>query len=241
MKTINTTAPLKNVTLFTEVLERVISSPNSLPRMATFHGFSGYGKTMSAIHAANKYQALYIEAGDSWSRHSLCDALLNELGSPMKGTIAKKVDKIIEQLIITNKPLIIDEFDILVRKNCLDLVREIHDKSDAPTILIGEELLPQKLEENERFHNRILDFVQAKPADKDDIAHLAKLYCPNVNLEDDLLTRLHRISQGRPRRICVNLHRIREFADLNAFESVSLEAFGDDRLETGLSPARRAA
>lgn len=240
METI-TTAPLKNVTLFAEVLQRVIDSPNPLPKMATFHGFSGYGKTIAATYAANKTKALYIEMGDSWSKHGFCDALLSELGTPAKGTLDKKVSKIIESLIFTGRPLIIDEFDIAVKKGFLDLVREIHDKSYTPMILIGEELLPQKLEQNERFHNRILDFVPAQPADKEDVAHLARLYCPGIVIETDLLERMHRICQGRPRRIVVNLNRIREFADLSGLSTVDLGQFGEDRLATGLSPARRAA
>lgn len=237
----HTTAPLKNVAAFTEVVQRVISSQDPLPRMATFHGHSGYGKTKAAVYAANIFKAYYIEAGDSWSKHDFCDALLCEMGIQSKGTIGKKISKIIESLVINDRPLIIDEFDYLVAKKCDDLVREIHDKSGAAIILIGEELLPQKLEGNERFHNRILDFVAAQPADREDITHLSRIYCTGVEIDDALIKRLHTVSQGRVRRICVSLHRIKEFADLNDLKTVTLESFGEDRLATGLSPARRAA
>lgn len=240
METI-TIAPLKNVTLFTEALQRVINTPSGLPKMATFSGFSGYGKTWSANYASNLFKALYVEMGDSWSKHGFCDQLLAELGVPTSGTLDKKVSAIIRSLITSERPLIIDEFDIAIKKGFLDLVREIQDKSGAPMMLIGEELLPQKLEQNERFHNRILDFVQAAPADREDIEHLVKLYCPGVKLESDLLDALHKISQGRPRRIVVNLQRIRELSELTGQATINLQKFGMDRLATGLSPARRAA
>lgn len=236
-----TTAPLKNVKLFSEVLNRVISSPDTSPRMATFHGFSGYGKTVAAILATNKTNAAYIEAGDSWGKHDLCDTLLIELGDKQKGTVGAKVKKIIELLVRTGRPLIIDEFDLIAKKGYLELIREIQDKSCAPTILIGEERLPQILEENERFHNRILDFVPAVPIDREDLDHLVWLYCPNLKLADDLIDRLMKISQGRTRRICTNLNRIREFAKVTGEDMITLKQFGEDRLATGLSPARRAA
>lgn len=237
-----TTAPLKNVQFFTEVLVRTINTPSYLPRMATFHSPSGYGKTTSAIYASNKYEAIYIEVGDSWSKNSFCDALLKELGVHMKGTIATKVEKIILELVMLDKPLIIDEFDILIRKNCLDLVREIQDKTNIPMVLIGEELLVQKLEQNERFHNRILEpFVAAQPCDKEDVRVLCQLYCPDIHIENDLMDRIHKLSQGRARRICVNLHYIKEFCAMEGLNSIDLDRFGEKNLATGMSPARRAA
>lgn len=236
-----TTAPLKNVLLFSQAIARVINSPDSLPRMATFHGFSGYGKTIAAIYAMNKHNATYIEVGESWGKHDLCDALLRELGDQQRGTVGTKVNKIIELLVQNGRPLIIDEFDAVAKKGYLDLIREIHDKSGTPTMLIGEEMLPKILEANERFHNRILDFVPAVPADREDLDHLISLYCPGLTLSEDLTDRLMRISQGRPRRICTNLNRIREFADMENKDHITLKAFGEGRLATGLSPARRAA
>lgn len=236
-----TTAPLKNVILFAECLQRVIRSESPLPKMATFSGFSGHGKTIAAIYAANVEKALYVEMGDSWSKHGFCNALLSELGTPAGGTLDKKVERIVEGLIITGRPLIIDEADVAVRKGFLELIREIHDKSGSPIVLIGEELLPHKLEANERFHNRILDFVQSQPADKDDLLHLAKIYAPSVEIAPDLADRILKITRGCVRRIVVNLHHIREFSEANDLELIDLKSFGDDRLATGLSPARRAA
>lgn len=237
----NTTAPLKNISLVMEVLERAISTPSHLPRMATFHGHSGYGKTISAIYAANQHNAIYVEVGDSWSKSYLCDALLAELGTSVSGTMAKKVEKIIELVIMQNRPIIIDEFDVLIRKNLIDIVREIYDKTSIPMLLIGEELLIQKLEQDERFHNRILEpFVAAQPADRDDLRLLCRMYCPKVDISDDLISRLHKVSQGRVRRICSNLNHIREFSEVRGLTSINLSEFGEDQLATGMSPLRRA-
>lgn len=233
-------APLKNVQFFTEVLLRTINTPIDLPRMATFHGPSGYGKSRSAIYAANRHDAIYIEVGDSWSKGYFCNAILKELGIKMTGDIPTKVDRIIEALTILDKPMIIDEFDYAVKKNFLDLVREVQDKTNIPMVLIGEELLVQKLEKNERFHNRLLEpFVAAQPSDREDVQILCKLYCPNIDLEDDLVSQVHKISRGCTRRICVNLHHIREYCEMEDLKSISLQQFGEKRLATGMSPARR--
>lgn len=237
----STIAPLKNVSAFSELMDRVMNRPAHLPGMATFHGYSGYGKSWSATYAANKYKAICIEAGESWSRGKFCDVLLHELGIQPKGTIANKVDKIIEGLILSGKPVIIDEFDFIVQKRFVELVREIHDNSDCPMILIGEELLPDKLMEWERFHNRVMDWIPAQPADLDDVCHLAKLYCPNVEISQPLLEHILKISQGRVRRVCVNLGHIHEFARTEGAGLVNMNHATSLRLTSGKPPQRRAA
>lgn len=234
-----TIAPLTNVALFTELVSRVMNRPRHLPGMATFHGPSGYGKTFSATYAANKHRAFYLEVGESWTKAKFCRALLTELGVQPKGTIADMVDRIIEALVTTDRPLIIDEFDHVVRRRYHETVREIHDKTGAPIVLIGEELLPGELVPFERFHNRMLDWVPAQPAGLDDATALARLYCPEVEIAEDLLARLLERSDGRVRRIATNLERVRELAAAEALETIDLAVWGDRPLFSGIPPRRR--
>ena len=175
-----TIAPLRNVNLFREQVERLMNRPPHLPGMGAFYGYSGLGKTFSATYGANMFRAFYVECGESWTKKKFCQRVLQELGMQPQGTIADMVDQIIEALSMAQRPLIIDEFDFAVARKMVELVREIHDKSAAPIILIGEELLPRKLEPFERFHNRVLEWVLAQPADRDDVNQLASLYCPEV-------------------------------------------------------------
>lgn len=237
----NTTAPLQNVAIFNQLLDHLMNRAPHLPGMATFHGPSGYGKTMSATHGAHVHHAYYVEAGYSWSKSKFCEAVLVELGHPIKGTIATKVDKIIEVLATEGKPLIIDEFDFIVDKKIVDLVREIHDKSGTPIVMIGEELLPAKLKEWERVHNRILDFVAAQPASLEDIKILAKLHCPDVEIEEDLLKEIHKRTDGRLRRVCVTFDHIRKVSKTTNQKQITANQFSPDKIFTGQPPKRRAA
>lgn len=237
----NHIAPLKNVTLFTETLERVQTRPSHLPGIALFYGFAGYGKTFSATYGANKHQAFYVEVGYSWSQTFFCDAILNEIGIQVKGTIPAKINKIIEHLASEDRPLIIDEADHIVNKKYVDIIREIHDKSGVPVILIGEELLPAKIQEWERFHSRILDFVAAEPVSLQDIVYLARLYCPDVEIQQDLLEHLHKLSRGGVRRVAVNLEQIAEIARTSGANVIGKKNIPDEKLFTGLTPQRRRA
>lgn len=241
MKTGNL-APLKNVVLFRGLVDRVIKRAPHLPGMACFFGHSGYGKTFSAASTANRVKAFYVEVGETWTRRTLADHIITELGLTARGNIGDRVALIVDRLQEDpTRPLIIDEADFVVKKGMVDLVREIHDKSQCPVILIGEELLPQKLQAYERAHNRMLDWVAAQPCDLDDAQHLARLYAPGLAISDDLLKSLVRASDGRARRICVNLERLREEAMTQGRKAMDEKTWDARNWFTGEPPKRRAA
>ncbi len=238
-----TTAILTNVTLFSELVNRIMTRPAHLPGIGVFHGFSGYGKTFSAIYAAHRTRAYYLEVGESWTKAKFVRQLLIELGRDPRGTVADMVELAIQALAMTpGRPLIIDEADWIVKRGYIETVRELHDKSGTPIILIGEELLPSKIAAlSERTHNRVLDWVPAQPADIQDASALARLYAPDVEIGRDLLEHLVAKSGGRIRRICVNIERIRSEAAVEDWTSVDLEEWGQRALYSGQQPARRAA
>jgi len=234
-----TTAPLRNVSLFSGLVERVVTRPRHLPGMATFHGPSGYGKTKAAVYAAQRHRAYYVEVGESWTKAKFCKALLVELGLQPRGTVADMIDQIIGQLVVTDRPLIIDEFDHVVRRKYHELIREIHDKSEAAILLIGEELLPQMILHSERLHNRMLDWAPAQPADAADTGQLARLFAPEIDLAPDLAELIAKRADGRIRRIAVNIEKIRQEALVNGWESVDAATWGERELFSGKPPAGR--
>lgn len=232
------TAPLKNVRAFNELISRVMNRSAHLPGMATFYGFSGFGKTWSATFAANRTGARYVEVGASWTKKKLLQSIAREIGVQPEKVIADMMDQVIEAMAIDGLPLIIDEADYLCQKGMINLVREIHDKSHAPVILIGEENLPNNLRKWERVHNRMLDWLPAQPADLADVHALAKLYAPGISIADDLLQDIAEKSGGRVRRAAVNIERVREAAENQGLESIDRRTYSGE-LFTGAPPKRR--
>ncbi len=236
---VNSIAPLRNVSLFLELTVRVMNRTAGLPGLATFHGFSGLGKSFAAIYAANKFRAYHVQVKSVWTRKKLCQAILLEMGVQPAPTIADMMDQIGQELSLSSRPLIIDEADFLVAKGMIEVVRDIYESSQAAIILIGEENLPSSLKRWERVHGRMLDWVAAQPASLGDAKHLAKIYCRGIEIAEDLLTALHAASGGSVRRICVNLDRVREAATLHGVDKMTAAQFGGGFF-TGHPPARRA-
>ncbi len=236
---LGTVAILKNVAACMATMDRLRDRGPGRPGLGVFYGHSGFGKTYSAIYVQNKTRAARVEVGDSWSRKVLLEKICLELNVEASGTIARLVDRVVETLVDDDRPLIIDEADKLCDKHMIELVRQIQEESGAPVLLLGEEKLPAKLAEVERVHNRVLVWEAAQPCDLEDTRALARLLSP-IALAEDLLERIRRESQGRARRIVVNLDLVTEVARNLGATSMSSADF-TDRFYTGAVPKPRGA
>lgn len=235
---VNTVAPLANVAMVMRAMSRALEG-NTHERLLVLHGHAGYGKTTACGYAGNKLRGYRVECCSHWSRKALLQGILHEMGIPAGHNINDMFNQAVEQLAKSARPLIIDEADHLVRNSTIELVRDIHDKSNAVVLLSGEEGLPKKLERWARVHSRVLEFIAAQPADKGDIEHLARLYCPKIKIGADWLEELHRQTGGNTRRVCVNLNRARSEAE--HLSEITLGTWGARGWYTGTSPEPRRA
>lgn len=238
---VNTIAPLVNVGLCMNTLQMAMNAPAHLPRLVSFSGPSGYGKSFAAAYCANKTQAYYVQAKSSWTKKAFLGAVLREMGIQPAKTIYEMTDQIAEQLVLSGRPLIVDEMDHIIEKNAVEIIRDIYEGSSAAILLIGEELLPTKLKRWERMHGRILHWGLAQPASIEDARVLARLYCRDIAIADDLLTRMVELAHGSVRRIVVNLERVREECLTLGRDDMDLDIWGRRDLYTGEAPKRRVA
>lgn len=232
-------APLVNVSLCVDTLSKAMNRPAHLPGIVTFSGPSGYGKSTAAAIAATHFDAVYVQARSSWTRKAAHLAILKEMGIAPAKTLYGMAEQVAEQLALSRRPLILDEGDYLVKNGTIEIIRDIYEASGAAIMLIGEELLPRRLLQWERFHGRVLEFSLAEAASLDDARALCSLYVDNLTIEDDLLALVHEKAKGSVRRICVNLERIREEAMDNGLHCMNLAAWGNRQLFTGDAPTRR--
>lgn len=234
-----TIATLRNVVAMVQLVERVMTRAPTLPGMACFYGPSGYGKSHAATYAANTFDAYYVEAESTWTRGAFCEAICLELGLEPRGRIDQMVRDIYRELAATGRPLFIDEADHVIACGLIEIARDIHQKSDAPVILIGEENLPRKLMKWERVHGRMMPPVAAEPGTLSDLNLLAEIYCPDVSISEDLKARLLSDSHNSIRRICMNLHDLRLFAQRQGLRHVDGDDWGNASFFGGQAPQPR--
>ncbi|MQT13676.1 AAA family ATPase [Segnochrobactrum spirostomi] len=232
-------ATLANVTALLAVAEELQNRAEHLPGLGVMYGPSGYGKSIAATVVAVSHHAAYVEVKDFMTRKSFLEAVAVELGLRPGRTLAEAAALVGEELARTQRLLIVDEADILADRNALEIVRSLHMSSGSPILLIGEEALPGKIRRFERIHNRVLTWAPAQPASLADARQLATIYCGRVAFDDDLLDHIVRKSQGRVRRIVVNLDRVEKDAVRARVDRADRAWWGDRDLYTGDAPARK--
>lgn len=234
-----TLAVLTNVALAANALHHAMQRPPHLPGIVAMHGITGWGKTKAAVYVANKYRGHLVEVGRTWTTKKFLQSILIEMGVEPKRTNYDMVDQINHHLVLHNRPLIIDEFDHVVERKMVDVVRDIYDGSNAAIMIVGEERLENKLRQFQRFHNRILEWIPAQPCDMTDARQLVKLYCRGVQIDDALLEWIVNGCQKNTARICINLETARQKALRNNVSCVDPEIWGDEPLYNGYSIDRK--
>ncbi|WP_343503687.1 ATP-binding protein [Alloyangia pacifica] len=155
-------APLRNVAALVSLVERVQTRTFGLPGMATFYGPSGWGKTTAVTFASNEFQAHCVQVKDCWTPTYLAQAILREIGLPnVRGGVAAMVDAIGAQLARTERPLIIDDAQYLLRKRMGPLRRSAHRR--LRLILTGDHFHDHHLYRSCGAPGRVQDRVPARP------------------------------------------------------------------------------
>ena len=232
-------AQIRNLDLVRTAAERVVRRQASLPGIAVLYGPAGYGKTTAAMAIANETRAYFVHMYSAWQRKTLLQKILAEMGMKPVGTIPELLDQVQEQLAASGRMLIIDEFDHCARNDgMVELVRDIYEGSQSTLLLLGEEMLPQKLKRWERFHSRVLAWIPAQPVSMNDAKLLRPIYCFDIEVQDDLMGHLVKISGGSVRLVACNLSIIHDAACVEGWKSVDLATWGDRPLHTGEAPRR---
>ena len=227
------------MTRLVALIDRAQNRRHGLPGMGCFYGRAGLGKTTCGIYATNTLDACHVEAEPVGGAKNLLQMIVTELGERPKKTVPDLLHQAQESLAISGRALIIDEADHILTTKMIEAVRSIHDKSGAAVILMGEELLPQRLQAWERVHGRMLAWVEAEPATIEDLGHLAKVYAPGVEIVPDVREALLTTSKASMRYISTNLAAIAEFAAVRGLNRITRADLAGLALHTGEPPTLR--
>lgn len=230
-------APLRNVAAFMALVDRVENRPFGLEGMAVFHGRSGEGKTTAVTVVANEFQAHCVQVKSCWNPGYLLKKMLVELGvKKPRGSNPALADMVAEQLMRTDRPLIIDDAQYLLKRQMIDIVRDIYESCKSTIILVGEEDLPLHLTKHENIHNRQLAWVQAVPCNMKDAQLLADIYAPGTEIDAELLAKILEKSGKAARRIAHNLADVQELARSKGLKRADLTLWGSREFHTGDLP-----
>ncbi|MDP1980506.1 AAA family ATPase [Undibacterium sp.] len=222
-------------------LEQLATRRQGVPGIGVLYGPSGWGKTFATNSLANESRAYYVQMLSAWRSKDLLSKILSEMNVAHKGgTASKLLDMVTEQLSASRRTLIIDEFDHAAKSDTLiELTRDIYEGSQGSLLLVGEEMLPRKLEAWERFHSRVSAWAPAQRVSYDDAEKLTPIYCPDVELTEDVLDKLVTLSKGSVRRVVTCLTAIHQHSQLYALDQIGIAELASISLPADRAPDRR--
>jgi hypothetical protein len=228
---------LRNVAALLGLVERLQNRTDGLPGLGIFHGKSGAGKTSAVTFAANEFDAHVVSVKPEWSKRFFVETMADEMGvQARRSEVPYFTAAISAHLAVTDRPLIIDDAQFLLRQNRIELIWSIYESSQAPIVLVGETNLPLGLTKWENIHNRVLAWQATYDCNISDAERLAQVYCAGVEVAPDLLSAIVQASNGTARRIVTNLDTVKELARSRGLKTADLTLWGDNLFFTGQPP-----
>lgn len=220
----------KNVKKFVALMEEVKQLPANIPKIVLVFGEYGLGKSETIKWWTFKNDCIYVRANQGMSSRWLLSEIAEELGEEAFWHIQDTFNLVEQKLKQNPKPLIIDEVDYLVTNNVIEILRDLHDRTMCPMILVGMINIDKKLSRYPHLKDRIYKAFKFEPYNKQDIkqilSELSEIQITNDGLEY-LATRHNQF-----RQIVKLINKIEKFAiinDLTEFNETNLRGILSER------------
>lgn len=214
-----------NFILCLEAMRELARLPRDMEKMGLFYGNAGRGKSLIIEKLAIDEGAALVRTMGSWTPKQMMIDICEALEIEDTGTTATLQHRIIDELTLSKRILIIDEVDTLFmngKKQLLLMLRDIHDMAKTPIILTGMEQCDKMFKKDTHYYERFSRKVKMGDTTEHDIKQL----CMNadVEIEDDLVKHFfNRYGNFRPVKVLLNA--LEEYCENNDLQSASLNTF----------------
>ena len=209
----------KNVKKFVALMEEVKQLPANIPKIVLVFGEYGLGKSETIKWWTFKNDCIYVRANQGMTSRWLLSEIAEELGEEAFWHIQDTFNLVEQKLKQNPKPLIIDEVDYLVTNNVIEILRDLHDRTGCPMILVGMVNIDKKLSRYPHLKDRIYKAFKFEPYEKQDIkqilSELSEIPITNDGLEY-LATRHNQF-----RQIVKLINKIEKLAKTNELKELN--------------------
>lgn len=183
---------------FDAAVDEVTGADRSLSGFVLAYEQAGRGKSVAADRYHFQRGGAYVRVWQNWSQTSFLQRLLFEVrgkNSDMPRHTGNRCKELIVQSLEADcKPLFIDEADRLKIDRIEDL-RDIHEMTGAPVVLIGEEGIFGLLSERRRIWSRVAYEVEFGPISPAEVA-LYAMQAAGLDISLELAGDMARKTEG---------------------------------------------
>jgi hypothetical protein len=220
-----------NVAKLRKSLSLLSDTERGRPGIGVVQGEAGRGKTMAAKewHAMNG--GIFLRVLEGWSQFSFLQALTYEVTGERPNNTTRCRNRIMDALSDSPQPIIVDEADRLHMGRIEDL-RDVHDMTGCPVVLIGEEGFYPKLHARRRVQSRVVDVVNFDPIAPDDVILFA-LQAASLNVSPEAAHKLANLAKGSFRVVYGYALRLEEYAKAQDTNNIDAKTVNSLRIGRG--------
>lgn len=162
----------KNVKRFVALMDELQKLPPNIPKLALVYGDHGLGKSQTIQWWADKNDSVYVRATQGMTSRWLLSEIAEELGEDPYWHTQETFELIEKYLRQHPKVIIVDEIDYLIEKHTVETLRDLHDRTTCPIVLVGMESADKKLARYPHLVDRLYKTLKFEQFNQDDITDI---------------------------------------------------------------------
>lgn len=206
----------KNVKRFAALMAELKNLPPNIPKMALVYGEPGLGKSETITKWAFKNDCVYVRANQGMTTRWLLSEIAEELDIEPYWHIDDTFNEIEKALIQNHKTIIIDEVDYLIEKKTIETLRDLHDRTACPMVLVGMGMIDKKLSRYPHLYDRIYKKLKFEVFNSSDIQEIIENLTELEFTQDGLEYLATRTNQFR--QLVKLINQVEKLANTNQIE-----------------------
>ena len=176
----------KNVKQFVSLMDELQKVPPNIPKMALVYGEHGLGKSQTIQWWADKNDSVYVRATQGMTSRWLLSEIVEELGEEAYWHLQDNFE-LIENILKENPRVVIfDEIDYLIEKSSIETLRDLHDKTGCPIVLVGMGTADKKIARYPHLMDRIYKILKFEKFNSEDIKEIL-IELTDLKIKDDAI------------------------------------------------------
>ncbi len=219
----------QNVKNFINLVNNLKTRAEGVPGMALVYGEPGLGKTQTILWWAMQNNSVFIRSANNMSAKWLLEELVESLGEMPYYRYSHLFRQVINQLTLDPRVIIIDEVDYLATDaKIIETLRDIHDRTNIPIILVGMGQADKKLIRYKHLYDRLSEILRFEPFSQWDIKTIVSQLC-EVEVTDCAIRHIYS-QTTRFRQIVKLINKAEQLAyanNLSMLDETTLKEFID--------------
>lgn len=208
----------KNVKRFVALMDELQKLPPNIPKLALVYGDHGLGKSQAIQWWADKNDSVYVRATQGMTSRWLLSEIAEELGEEPYWHTQETFELIEKYLRQHPRVIIVDEIDYLIEKHTVETLRDLHDRTACPIVLVGMGAADKKLARYPHLVDRLYKTLRFEQFNAEDIREIIE-NLTELNFTDNgincLATRTNQF-----RQLVKLINKIEKLSETNKIDEI---------------------